>query len=317
MLSPIEKEKQGFLEYLEIEKNRAIKTIQNYDFYLTRFITQTEITHPTDITLEKVKKFRLWLNRYSDERKQEPLSKRTQNYHMIALRSFLKYLSKMDVATLAPEKIELAKEPQRQVEFLENDELMRLLQVPLCDASFQKVEHPSIIALRDAAILEVLFSTGLRVSEATHLTKEMVSTDRDECTVRGKGGKLRIVFLHERARSAIKQYLEQRDDLSPYLFTSHDTARKSTNRESEKPLTPRSVQRIIQKYAKMAGITKKITPHTMRHTYATDLLQNGADIRSVQALLGHASITTTQVYTHVTDAGLKEVHKKFHGKKRS
>jgi site-specific recombinase XerD len=315
-MSAIGDYKQEFLDYLEIEKNRAIKTIKNYDFYLSRFIEQANIGAPKEITLPRVKKFRVWLNRYTSDANPEGLSKRTQNYHMIALRSFLKYLAKMDVETLAAEKIELAKEPERQVEFLEDDELARLLEAPLWDKHGKPVKSPSVVQLRDKAILELLFSTGLRVSEAAGLTTEMVNLKRDEFTVRGKGSKLRVVFLNEEARAWIKRYLGMRTDVSINLFVSHDKARGGDKRDTSKPLSTRSIQRLVKKYALAAGITKTVSPHTMRHTYATDLLQNGADIRSVQAMLGHSSITTTQVYTHVTDKRLKDTHKKFHGKTR-
>lgn len=312
----IESQKQEFLEYLEIEKNRAVKTIQNYDFYLSRFISETGVLKPTDITLPRVKKFRIWLNRYTSPEMPDGLSKRTQNYHMIALRSFLKYMAKMDVSTLAAEKIELAKEPERQVEFLEPEELVRLLDAPLLDKHGKKVEHPSLVQLRDKALLELLFSTGLRVSEAATLTTDMVNLKRDEFTVRGKGSKLRVVFLNEEARTWIKRYVGQRTDVSVNLFVAHDRAGSGDRRDALQALSSRSVQRLVKKYALAAGITKTVSPHTMRHTYATDLLQNGADIRSVQAMLGHSSITTTQVYTHVTDKRLKDTHKKFHGKTR-
>lgn len=320
-MSKIQDLKQEFLEYLEIEKNRSPKTVRNYDFYLMRFINETEVKTPQDITLPKVKKFRLWLNRLENPKSpDEGLNKRTQNYHMIALRSFLKYLSKMDIESLAPEKIELAKEPERQVEFLEPDELERLLQAPLLDRKLREIEESklSVRQVRDKALLELLFSTGLRVSEAANLTREMVNLKKDEFTVRGKGSKLRVVFLSDAAREWLKKYLNKRGDASLYLFVSHDKAKGRGNRADEdKPLTPRSIERLMLKYAKMAGIVKKVTPHTMRHTYATDLLQNGADIRSVQAMLGHSSITTTQIYTHVTDKRLKETHKKYHGTSKS
>ncbi|PIW36992.1 MAG: hypothetical protein COW24_02405 [Candidatus Kerfeldbacteria bacterium CG15_BIG_FIL_POST_REV_8_21_14_020_45_12] len=317
MATRVEELKREFLEYLEIEKNRSPKTIQNYDFYLTRFITESGVKEPKDITLPAVKKFRLWLNRLDNPKNPDGMSKRTQNYHVIAVRSFLKYLSKMDIPTLAPEKIELAKEPERQVEFLEPDELARLLAAPLQDAEGNMIasEQLSIMQLRDKAILELLFSTGLRVSEAARLTSDMVNLKKDEFTVRGKGSKLRVVFLTDDAKLWLKRYATARGDTSLFLFISHDRAKNGGERgESDKPLSPRSVERMVEKYAKQAGIMKKVTPHTMRHTYATDLLQNGADIRSVQAMLGHSSITTTQIYTHVTDKRLKETHKKYHNK---
>jgi site-specific recombinase XerD len=309
--------KLEFLQYLEIEKNRALNTVQNYDFYLDRFLQFIKTDNPHAITLRVVKDYRLWLNRYTSAVTGEALSKRTQNYHMIAVRSFLKYLAKIDVQTLAPEKIELAKEPQREVSFLEIEEVHRLLSAPLRTSKGTIDTAPSIIQLRDKAILEMLFSTGLRVSELSKLTRDMVNLKRDEFSIRGKGGKLRVVFLTDDAKRWLKTYLEKRTDTSPFLFVGHDRAAGSDSRQDNTvALTPRSIQRLIQRYSKNAGITKPVTPHTMRHSFATDLLFNGADIRSVQALLGHSSITTTQVYTHVTDKGLKDVHKKFHGKNR-
>lgn len=311
MPSQLKNLKTEFLTYLEIEKNRSPKTVRNYDFYLERFFHQSEVKKPSDITLPAVKQFRLWLNRVdNDKHPGENLGRRTQNYHIIALRSFLKYLSKMDVETLAAEKIELAREPDREVQFLEPDELGRLLEAPLHDADGKKSTNPTIIQLRDKALLELLFSTGLRVSEATNLKRDQVNLHRDEFTVRGKGSKLRVVFLTDIAKQWLKTYSNHRGDTSLFLFVGHDRAQKG--RESVTALTPRSAERMIARYAKAAGIMKKVTPHTMRHSYATDLLQNGADIRSVQALLGHSSITTTQIYTHITDKRLAETHKKFH-----
>ncbi|MFH1426064.1 MAG: site-specific tyrosine recombinase/integron integrase [Candidatus Kerfeldbacteria bacterium] len=318
MANAIEKLKQEFLEYLEVEKNRSTKTVRNYDFYLTRFLEQEGITKPSDITLPRVKKFRVWLNRLSSAKNPDGLSKNTQNYHMIALRSFLKYMAKMDVASLPAEKIELAKEGDRQVEFLEEDELERLLDAPLRDKNGEAVSDLSLIQVRDKAMLELLFSTGMRVSEAANLKVDEVNLKKDEFTIRGKGSKLRVVFLADTAKEWLKKYLDKRGDVTTYMFVSHDRAKGKAGRTGEdKPLTPRSIERMIEKYSKRAGITKHVSPHTLRHTYATDLLQAGADIRSVQAMLGHSSITTTQIYTHVTDKRLKETHKKFHDKKRN
>lgn len=294
-----------FLEYLEIEKGRSQRTLRNYDFYLRRFFDWAEWPAPAGVTLDKVRKFRVWLNREIEGRNGEAPKASTQNYHLIALRSFLKFLAKRDIKTLAAEKIELAKSPDRQVEFLEEEELVRLLEAPR--------KGKGLVSLRDAAILETLFSTGLRVSELARLEIDHVNLKRDEFSVTGKGGKRRIVFLSDRARDAIKAYLDKRMDTSPFLFVSHDRAK--AGRDVEQGLTPRSIQRTVDKYARKAGITKKVSPHTMRHTFATDLLRGGADIRSVQAMLGHASITTTQIYTHVTNKHLRDVHKKHHGNK--
>ncbi len=307
----LEEKMAEFRDYLIIEKGLSDNTKRNYEFYLTRlaaFVEERGVDSPEGLTKETVRKFRIYLNDL--EKKGEKLRKNTQNYHLIALRGFLKYLIKRDIKTLEPDKIELAKQEPRQVSFLEGPDLERLLEAPLTI----NPPLPEAIKKRDKAILELFFSTGLRVSELTKLKIENVNLTKDEFTVRGKGSKLRVVFLAPEAKYWIKQYLEIRKDFNPYLFVGHDKAAKG--RSSEKNLAPRSVQRLIQKYSKVAGITKKVTPHTMRHSYATDLLINGADIRSVQAMLGHASITTTQVYTHITDQQLREVYKAFHGKRR-
>lgn len=293
-----------FLDYLEIEKGRSLLTRHNYAFYLRRLSGWGRLKTVDQITPDLVRKFRLWLNRAVKGREKDTLRATTQNYHLIALRSFLKYCVRRDIPCMAPDKIELSKQPARQVEFLEEDELSRM--------RLATTKTTGIVGLRDQAILETLFSTGLRVSELTGLKIEQINLKRDEFTVRGKGGRTRVVFISDEARSALKAYLDKRTDTSSFLFVSHDRAKKE--RKSSNALTPRSVQRLIDRYAVVAGVTKRITPHTLRHTFATDLLRNGADIRSVQAMLGHASITTTQVYTHVTDKQLREIHKKFHGK---
>ncbi len=300
-----------FLTYLEVERNRSERTVRNYDFYLKRFFAWAKNTPPERVTLDMVRQYRVWLNRFKDEAGR-PLKKNTQNYHLIALRSFLKYLSKRDIRTLAPEKIELARMPERSVEFLDQTELERLLEAPLKIGGAE--QGHDLVRLRDKAILETLFSTGLRVSELSGLTRDGVNLKEEEFTVRGKGDKPRVVFLSNQARYWIKEYLAKRGDTDPHLFVSHDRA--GSGRDYDGGLTPRSIQRIVETCAKAAGITKNITPHTMRHTFATDLLRNGADIRSVQTLLGHSSITTTQIYTHITDERLREVYEKFHGKRR-
>ncbi len=322
-----------FLEYLEIERNRSDKTLRNYDFYLKRFIEWLGNASPTAITAEKVRQYRLWLNRLVDVHG-EPLKKNTQNYHLIALRTFLKYLAKRDIKSLSPDKIELMKMPDREVSFLEGTDLHRILEAPFTVHTYKahanppsdpsKVADGERIAFRDKAMLELFFSTGLRVSELANLKREQINLNKEECTVTGKGGKTRVVFLSDQARYWLKQYLARRMDPNPYMFVSLDGRRKHTvivkGKKIEKedaPLTPRSIERLVQTYAKAAGITKRVTPHTLRHSYATDLLQNGADIRSVQSMLGHSSILTTQIYTHITDKELRNIHKKFHGKKRS
>ncbi len=301
-----------FLEYLEIERNRSDKTLRNYDFYLKRFTGWLGgDKNPEAIDAEKIRQYRLWLNRLVDNHG-EPLKKNTQNYHLIALRSFLKYLAKRDVKTLASEKIELMKMPDRDVSFLEGGDLSRLLEAPIKE----NVDN-QLIRYRDKAILEMLFSTGLRVSELVGLKKDNLNLNREEFTVTGKGRKARVVFLSEQAKYWLKKYLGVRQDPNPFLFISHDLRNSKGKKEvTDQPLTTRSVERIVRKYARSAGITKAVTPHTLRHSYATDLLQNGADIRSVQTMLGHSSITTTQIYTHITDKELRNIYKKFHGKNR-
>ncbi|MDD4901165.1 MAG: tyrosine-type recombinase/integrase [Patescibacteria group bacterium] len=298
-----------FLEYLEVERGLSLITLRNYGFYLRRFAKFAKasgVIAPAKISQELIHRYRLWLNRLENDG--QNLKKNTQNYHLIALRGFLKYLVKTDVKSLEPEKVELAKQQPRQVDFLEGSDLARILEAPL------QIDLPEIIRKRDKAILELFFSTGLRVSELCKLKIENINLKKDEFTVRGKGSKLRVVFLSPEAKQWAGEYLGARLDTNPYLFVSHDKA--AHGREEQVGLTPRSVQRLVQKYAKAAGITKQVTPHTMRHSYATDLLMNGADIRSVQAMLGHSSITTTQVYTHITDQQLRDVHKAFHGKGR-
>lgn len=302
-----------FLEHLEIERNRSRKTIRNYRFYLERFSAWAKNPRPEQVSLEMTRQYRLYLNRLND-RFGAPLKKNTQNYHLIALRAFLKYLAKRDIKTMSAEKIELGKMPDRIVDFLEGSDLERLLEAPMQEKNKETGKTP-LNNLRDKAILETLFSTGLRVSELASLKREQIKEDHEELTVRGKGAKPRTVFISNQARYWIKKYLEQRTDVSPFLFVSHDPA--SAKRDSvAEGLTPRSVQRMVEKWAKVAGITKEITPHVLRHSFATDLLQNGADIRSVQEMLGHSSITTTQIYTHITNKHLREVYDSFHGRKR-
>lgn len=303
-----------FMVYLEVERNRSERTVRNYQFYLERFFGWAEGVDPKAITLDMVRNYRVWLNRYKDKNG-KGMKKNTQNYHLIALRSFLKYLSKRDIDTLAPEKIELARMPERHVEFLEEHELQRLLEMPMTRKDGRKIgeKEMTIVQLRDKAILELLFSSGMRVSELASLRRDSVNLKREEFTVRGKGDKPRVVFMSNDARLWLERYLAKRHDVEPFLFVGHDRA--ASGREEAVALTPRSVQRIVKQCAKVAGITKAITPHTMRHTFATDLLRNGADIRSVQTMLGHSSITTTQIYTHITDERLKEVFETFHDRK--
>ena len=296
-----------FLEYTEIERGRAVKTIENYQHYLSVFFTQMKIVNVADITEDNIREFRLWLNRQPGTGN-ATMKRRTQNYYLIALRAFLKYLRKRGVEGLNPERIELAKLPERQIDIITSQELKRLMDAPL-DA-LKKEEDPEKRTkfLRDRAILELLFSTGLRVAELCALNAD-IDLSRDDLSVRGKGEKVRVVFLSQASKDAVSTYLKSRKDMEDALFVDGRTNKPHR-------IIPRDVQRHIKKYSAMAGITSKVTPHTLRHVFATDLLSNGADIRSVQALLGHASINTTQIYTHVTDSHLREVHKRFHSQGR-
>ena len=255
-----------------------------------------------------MREYRLWLNRQpaTEAKRGVPpttLKRRTQNYYLIALRAFLKYLAREGVTVLSPEKIELAKTPDRELDLISAQDLDRLLAAPL---------GADLATLRDKAILELLFSTGMRVSELCSLSRD-IDLARDEFSVRGKGEKIRVVFLSSSAKDAIKAYLNKRTDVDDALFIHIGRGGEKTlaKKEGSLRLTSRSVERLVKHYAVKAGITKKVTPHVIRHSFATDLLQNGADIRSVQALLGHANIATTQIYTHVTDNQLREVHRSF------
>ncbi len=301
--------KREFLEYLEIEKGRSILTVRNYDHYLTRFLEYAKIDDPKEVTETQVREYRLWLNRQPGTkvgRNMETLKPKTRNYYLIALRAFLKYLRKRGVESLNPERIELAKVPERSLDLISSAELTRLIEAP---------DPHTLSGLRDRAILELLFSTGLRVSELCSLSQEDVDLTRDEFSIRGKGDKVRVVFLSDTARDAIKAYLKERKDFDDAMFIQYGkNAKHSDEKNIDLRLTPRSVQRIIKRYATIAGITRKMTPHKLRHCFATDLLSNGADLRSVQALLGHANIATTQIYTHVTDKHLRDIHKKFHSR---
>ncbi len=298
--------KQEYLEYLEIERGRAARTVENYDQYIMRYLANSGVQKPKDITEDSVRKYRLWLNK-QEGANGDTLKKNTQNYHLIALRSFLKYLRKRDIKCFAPDKIELAKVGDRDLDLITHDELKRLM-----DAPNKSEDSGEVKALRDAAILQTLFSTGLRVSELCSVDRDLDLT-RDEFSVRGKGSKVRVVFLSPTAKSAIKMYLEARTDMDEAMFIS---LAKGAESSGDMRLTPRSVERVVKRRAVEAGISRRVTPHIIRHSFATDLLEGGADIRSVQALLGHANISTTQVYTHVTDKHLKDVHKAFHNTRK-
>lgn len=298
-MNDIQTLKRQFLEYVEIEKGRALNTVRNYDHYLGVFFGFGGIKSPSDISEDAIREFRLFLNRSKGVRvkgqSQGTMKRSTQNYYLIALRSFLKYLKKRGVSSVAPDVIELAKTGSRDIDPLSGSELKRFLD--------SAEDNP-----RDRAMLELFFSTGLRLSELCSLNRDIDLT-KDEFSIRGKGDKVRVVFLSDRAKEKLRDYLRSRKDLAEPLFAS-----ESFNETSDARLTPRSIQRIVRHYATKAGISKRVTPHVLRHSFATDLLSNGADMRSVQMMLGHANIATTQVYTHVTDRQLREVHRKFHGK---
>ena len=296
------KAKTDFLEYMEIEQNRSQKTIENYDHYLTRLIDFAGDIKVADIDSEMIRKWRLWLNRLGTNTSDE-LGKITQNYHLTALRSFLRYCAKRGIPALAADKVELARTVRKQVTFLNEDELARV---------FDQPDVNTISGLRDRAILELLFSSGLRVSELTGLDRDHINLKRREFMVRGKGQKDRPIFISPAAAEWVQRYLDKRQDTSKPLFVRYSGTKKVDLSGNFHRLTPRSVQRIVARCARLAGITKHVSPHTLRHSFATDLLMNGADLRSVQAMLGHSNIATTQIYTHVTDPHLKSVHEKFH-----
>jgi site-specific recombinase XerD len=291
-----------FIESIEVEGGRSAKTAENYKLYLERFVEYSNDIQVEKITTEIIRKYRLWLNRYKNF-EDESLSTITQSYHLIALRGFFKYLSDRDIPSLAADKIKLPKVSRKQVTFLHFDEVIRLI---------EQINESTEEGMRDRAIVELLFSSGLRVSELVSLNRDHVNTKRREFMVRGKGQKDRPVFVSESAAQIVDEYLHQRMDNLPPLFLSYSRNNISSTSGDYRRLGPRSIQRMVAKYARLAGITKHVSPHTMRHSFATDLLMNGADLRSVQSMLGHSSISTTQVYTHVTDEHLREIHEKFH-----
>lgn len=307
MLMPYESAVSKFLEYLELEQNRASKTIENYSHYLTRLSDFAGDIKLSAIDVELISKWRLWLNRLGTNTSDE-LSKTTQNYHLIALRSFLRFCARRGLPALAPDKIELAHTKRPQVTFLNLEEFERLAAQP---------DTTKLNGLRDRAIIELLFSSGLRVSELVGLDRDHVNLKRREFMVRGKGQKDRPIFISIEAADWIQRYLDMRQDNSKPLFIRYSGSKKVDLSGNFTRLTARSIQRTIAKYAKLAGITKHVSPHTLRHSMATDLLMNGADLRSVQVMLGHSNIATTQIYTHVTDPHLKKVHEQFHRARNS
>ncbi len=291
-----------YLEHLEVEGGRSVRTAENYRLYLERFVEFNGDITVDKITLEIIRKYRLWLNRYKNNNDSE-LALMTQAYHLIALRGFLNYLSQRDISSLSPEKIILPKMNRKQVTFLYHDEIVNLL---------SHIDTTTEQGLRDKAIVELLYSSGLRVSELTNLNRDHVNTKRREFMVRGKGQKDRPVFISRTASECIETYLEVRTDSLPALFISYSRNSIPNTSGDYRRLTPRSIQRILNQYVRLSGITKHVSPHTLRHSYATSLLMNGADIRSVQSMLGHSNISTTQIYTHVTDEHLRDAYERFH-----
>jgi site-specific recombinase XerD len=306
--SEIVRKAEEFLEYLQVERGSSPLTIRNYRHYLTRFgkwMNSKGIREDLkDINPDVVRSFRVYLSNLPGE-KGNQMTRRTQGYHVIALRSFLKWLIKNDYQVMAPDKIDLPKVEERQVKFLNGEQVDRLLNAPTLS---------TIQGKRDKAILEVLFSTGLRVSELTKLDRDKINLDTKEFGIIGKGGRARVVFLSSRACDWIIKYLNERDDHFKPLFIRHKGKVDPTTPDEKMRLTPRSVQRMIKKYSHKMKLPVEVTPHVLRHSFATDLLNAGADIRSVQEMLGHKNISTTQIYTHVTNKQLREIHAAFHGK---
>lgn len=296
-----------FLEYLELERNASQRTIRNYDHYLKRFADFAGEITPKDINLEVIRKYRLHLARYKDPKTKAPLKRKTQNFFMIALRAYLRYLARLDIQTLSAEKVELGDQDPSPLKVLDDESLGRLLDAP--DTSSKE-------GIRDKTILEMLFSTGLRVSELASLNRDQVNLDRKEFGVVGKGGKERVVFLSDTACGWIERYLMIRKDSFKPLFIRYQGRVALEDNGEYMRLSTRSIERIVEKYVKATGLSVKATPHTLRHNFATDLLINGADIRSVQEMLGHSNISTTQIYTHVTNKHLKDVHRSFHSKNK-
>ena len=299
-----------FLEHLEVESGRSKRTIDNYRLYLERFveisltILNKDMMGPEDITKDLLRKYRIKLNRFGSENGNEDLKTITQAYYLIALRGFLKYLARRDVKSLDPSLVELPHVIRKQVTFLHYDEVEDML---------EQIDVSSESGLRDRAIIELLYSGGLRVSELVGLNRDSINLERREFMVRGKGRKDRPIFISQSAADRVSDYLDARTDSLPALFLNNSRNLQTVDTSGNyRRITARSVERIVKKYARLAGIPKHVSPHTLRHSFATDLLMNGADLRSVQSMLGHADISTTQIYTHVTDAHLKEIHEKFH-----
>jgi len=297
---------EQYFEYLEVEKDSSKLTIRDYRHYLETFIKWYSTNLPEQsiekLSLDNVRKYRVFLANRTDRHGQN-LKKVTQNYYVIALRSFLRYLMKNDIATLEPSKIELPKTESRSLKFLEKEQVERLVMMP---------DTSKIDGLRDRVIIELLFSTGLRVSELVSLNHDQINLDRREFGIIGKGRKSRIVFISQRASDWIARYLTARQDMYKPLFIRYSGSEIDLDEGEKMRLTARSVERVVKKYVRLARLPVDATVHTLRHSFATDLLTNGADIRSVQEMLGHKNIATTQIYTHITNKQLRDVHNNFH-----
>lgn len=313
---PIIKYLSDFIDYCEIEKGLSVKTQENYTRFLNKFFNWLKSSslsdlQPQDLTDEHIFKYRIFLSRFVDPVNKKLLKKSTQNYYLIALRSLLEFFVERNITSLPPSKVKLAKDrSEREIKFLKLEHLERLLSAP------DKVSAPG---LRDRAILETLFSTGLRVSELAHLNIEDLRLKRDstdlEVAVVGKGSKVRSVYFSNRSVKAIQEYLDKRHDMDPALFINYKPGIAKTG--ADRRLSVKSIEEVVKKYVKMSGLPVNATPHTLRHSFATDLLSNGVDLRLVQEFLGHKNIATTQIYTHVTNKQLRDVHKKIHDSRRS
>jgi len=308
---PIPHHLSDFLDWLEIEKGLSSKSQENYARFLKRFfdwlkMSSLENLKPHELTPEHIRKYRLFLSRQYLPKTKQPLKKSTQNYYLIAFRSLLNYFADRDILSLPAEKIKLAKDKgERQVRFLNLEQLEKLFSTP--DVS-------KIQGLRDRAILETLFSTGTRIAELTALNWEQIKINLGmeelELSIVGKGGRIRTVYFSQRALFWLRKYLETRKDKEKALFINYRSKIRAPRR-----LTPRSIEKIIKKYAILAGLPLTTTPHVMRHSFATDLLNQGVDLRTIQEFLGHKSIAATQIYAHVTSKQLRDIHRKFHGLK--
>jgi len=312
---PIIKYLVNFLDYCEIEKGLSSKTQENYTRFLRKFFTwlietKNDSLTPPELTAEHVWQYKVYLSRHIDPRTHKTLKKTTQNYYLIALRSLLDFFVEKDVASLPPSKVKLAKDKaDKEIKFLKLDQLSTLLTAPSAS---------TIIGMRDRALLETLFSTGLRVAELAALNRDQLRIKDDthdlEIAVVGKGSKIRTVYFSERAVKALRAYINERKDLDEALFVNYK--RGGALSSASRRLTVKSIEDIVKKYVIITGLPVMATPHTLRHSFATDLLNQGVDLRTVQEFLGHSNIATTQIYTHVTNKQLRDIHRKIHDNRK-